>query len=60
MRLADAELLPFDFDDFTDTIRRYVDEVQKLARDKRDQIIERNRQIDEGVFAAIDDPQARS
>ncbi len=36
MRLADAELLPFDFDDFTETIRRYMDEVQKLARDKRD------------------------
>ena len=58
MRLADAELLPFDFDDFTDTIRRYIDEVQKLARDKRDQIVERNRQIDEGVFAAVNDPRA--
>jgi len=57
MRLAGAELLPFDFDDFTDTIRRYVDEVQKLARDKREQIIERNREIDDGVFAAIDDPR---
>ena len=57
MRLADAELLPFDFDDFTDTIRRYVDEVQKLAKEKRDQIVERNRQIDEGIFAAIDDPR---
>ncbi len=57
MRLADAELLPLDFDNFTDTIRRYIDEVQKLARDKRDQIVERNRQIDDGVFAAINDPR---
>jgi N-acetylated-alpha-linked acidic dipeptidase len=57
MRLADADLLPLDFDDFTDTIRRYVDEVQKLARDKRDQIIERNRLIDDGVFAAVQDPR---
>src|ERR1022692_4046516 len=57
MRLADAELLPFDFDDLTDTVRRYVDEVKKLAGDKRDQIIERNRQIDEGLFAAIEDPR---
>ena len=38
---ADAQLLPYDFDDFTDTVRRYVDEVEKLAKDKRDQIIER-------------------
>jgi N-acetylated-alpha-linked acidic dipeptidase len=57
MRLADADLLPLDFDDFTDTLRHYIDEVQKLARDKRDQIVERNRQIDDGVFAIIDDPR---
>jgi len=60
MRLADADLLPFDFDDFTDTIRRYVDEVQRLARDKRDQIVERNREIDDGLFAAMADPRIKS
>ena len=56
MRLADSELLPYDFDDFTDTIHRYIDEVQKLAKDKRDQIIERNKRIDEGFFTATMDP----
>jgi len=59
MRLADAELLPFDFDDFTDTMRRYVDEVQRLARDRRDQILERNRLLDEGAFAMADDPREK-
>jgi N-acetylated-alpha-linked acidic dipeptidase len=57
MRLADSELLPYDFDNFTETIRRYIDEVQKLAKDKRDQIVERNRRIDEGLFAATMDPR---
>jgi len=57
MRLADAELLPYAFDNFTETIRRYIDEVQKLAKDKRDQIVERNRRIDEGLFAATMDPR---
>jgi N-acetylated-alpha-linked acidic dipeptidase len=57
MRLADSELLPFDFNDFTDTIRRYVDEVQRLARERRDQIVERNRLIDDGVYAATEDPR---
>ena len=57
MRLADAELLPFDFNNLTDTVRRYVDDVKKLANDKRDQIIERNRQIEEGMFAAVMDPK---
>src|SRR5262249_22963844 len=57
MRLADAELLPYDFDNFTDTIKRYIDEVQKLAKDRRDEIIERNRRIDEGMYSAIMDPK---
>ena len=57
MRLADSELLPYDFDNFTDTIHRYIDDVQKLAKDKRDQIVERNKRIDEGMFAAIMDPR---
>lgn len=57
MRLAGADLLPFDFSDFTDTMRRYADEVQKLAKEQRDGVIERNRQLDEGVFEAIADPQ---
>jgi N-acetylated-alpha-linked acidic dipeptidase len=57
MRLADAALLPYDFGDFTDTIRRYIDEVEKLASDSRNQIVERNRRIDEGFFAAVNDPR---
>ncbi len=60
MRLADAELLPYDFDDFTDTIRRYIQEVATLAREQREQIVERNRQIDEGVFAATADPREKT
>ena len=60
MRLADAELLPFDFDDFSDTVRRYVNEVRKLASDAREHTVERNRQIDDGVFAATEDPRIKT
>jgi N-acetylated-alpha-linked acidic dipeptidase len=60
MRLADAELLPYDFDDFTDTIRGYIEEISKLAREQRDQIVERNRQIEAGVFAATADPREKT
>src|SRR5579885_138882 len=60
LRLADADLLPYDFTDFTDTIRRYVDEVEKLARDETDRILERNRQLDEGVPRAARDPKRRA
>ncbi len=57
MRLADADLLPFDFTDFADTLRKYVDELKKLLKKEQDDIRERNRQIEEGVFSATADPQ---
>jgi N-acetylated-alpha-linked acidic dipeptidase len=60
IRLADAEILPFDFSDFTDTIQRYVDEIQRLAQTQRAGIVERNREIEEGVFAADDDPHQKN
>ena len=57
IRLADAELLPFQFGDFADTVRTYIDELKKLDADQRAQIEERNREIDEGVFTAAADPR---
>jgi N-acetylated-alpha-linked acidic dipeptidase len=57
MRLADADLLPLDFDNFTATVGRYVREVQTLARGQREGTVERNREIDEGLFAAVNDPR---
>ncbi|MCW5978440.1 MAG: M28 family peptidase [Bryobacteraceae bacterium] len=57
MRLASAELLPYDFTNFADTIEKYVDELQKLLAGKRNEVEERNRQIEEGVYEAIADPR---
>ncbi|MGE5082415.1 MAG: M28 family peptidase [Acidobacteriota bacterium] len=36
MRLADAEVLPFDFVDFADTIQKYTRDLQNLVKDKQD------------------------
>ncbi|MGD0456340.1 MAG: transferrin receptor-like dimerization domain-containing protein [Terriglobia bacterium] len=57
MRLADAELLPFDFSDFTDTIHKYTDDLKKLLKSKQDEVREQNKEIEEGVFTATADPQ---
>jgi len=57
MRLADAELLPFDFCDFADTIHTYTGELKKLLKDKQEAVRERNQEIDEGVFTATADPR---
>jgi len=59
MRLADADLLPFQFGDSADTVRTYLDELKKLATDQRAEIEERNREIDEGVFSAVADPRKK-
>ena len=57
MRLADAELLPYDFSDFSDTLRKYVDELKKLLESKRKEVVERNQEIEAGVFNATADPE---
>jgi N-acetylated-alpha-linked acidic dipeptidase len=57
MRLADAELLPFEFGDFADTVQSYVKELKALAQKTQDEIRERNREIEEGVFKASEDPR---
>ena len=56
MRLADADLLPFNFSDLYSTVRNYVSDIEKLAETQGNQIRERNREIAEGFFAATSDP----
>ena len=60
MRLADADLLPFEFGNFSDTMQTYVKELKALAQKSRDEIIERNRELEEGVFTALTDPRVKS
>jgi N-acetylated-alpha-linked acidic dipeptidase len=57
MRLADADLLPFEFGDFADTVETYLKELKALAQKSQDDIRERNREIEEGVFQATNDPK---
>ena len=60
LRLADADLLPFNFADLTATVRGYAGELQRLAENEGNQIRERNREISEGVFGATSDPRTPS
>ncbi|HEY7289548.1 MAG TPA: transferrin receptor-like dimerization domain-containing protein [Vicinamibacterales bacterium] len=57
IRLADADILPFQYSNLVDTLRTYEEELQQLVKKKRDDINERNREINDGVFAAINDPR---
>jgi N-acetylated-alpha-linked acidic dipeptidase len=57
MRLADSDVIPFDFTASADTIDRYVSDLEKLLKAKQDEIKERNQQLQEGVFVATADPK---
>ena len=57
LRMADADVLPFQFSDLADTVHLYVTQLKKLADEKRDEAKERNLEITEGVYQALYDPK---
>lgn len=57
MRMADADMLPFQFSDLADTVHLYVTQLKALATEKHDEIKERNQEISDGVYQALYDPK---
>src|SRR5436190_607710 len=57
LRLANADVLPFGFTNLAETVRGYVKELQALRETRAEQITERNRRIDDGVFKLTSDPR---
>ena len=60
MRLADAELIPYEYTEMAEQIGKYVTELEKLLKDKQEEITERNLELKEGVFSAMADPRKTS
>jgi N-acetylated-alpha-linked acidic dipeptidase len=60
MRLADADLIPFDYAPQAEAIAKYEAELEKLLKDRQDQFTELNLQLQEGVFTATADPRRPS
>ena len=56
LRIADADLLPFDYTPQADAIAKYEADLEKLLKDKQEEITERNTEIQEGAFTATADP----
>jgi N-acetylated-alpha-linked acidic dipeptidase len=57
IRLADADVVPIEFTDLAETVQKYGRELKDLLSRKQDDVRERNRQIADGVFAAMHDPR---
>ena len=57
MRLANADVLPYRFTNLADAASGYLKEVQDLLKQKQEQVKEQNREVEDGVFAAVNDPR---
>jgi N-acetylated-alpha-linked acidic dipeptidase len=57
LRLAEADVLPFEFTAFADTLSRYVTEVGKLADDMRDETEETSRRLRDRTYQLAADPK---
>ena len=57
IRMADADVIPYQFANEAETIRGYVGQVKKLADKMRTEIKNRNSDLEEGAYAALYDPK---
>jgi N-acetylated-alpha-linked acidic dipeptidase len=57
LRFADADVLPFEFNDFADTMEKYTGEVSKLLEDTREETKETNQLIQSKTLWAVADPK---
>ena len=57
LRLADAEVIPYEFNDLASTVHKYVVELHELLKHRQEDIEEVKREISDGVYLAVSDPQ---
>ena len=57
MRLADADVLPFDVETLVETIAEYAEQLETLTEQMREQTAEKNLLIREGAYVAAADPK---
>jgi len=57
LRLANADLLPFGFNNLSETVQTYVKDLQSLRDRRAEEIADRNRAIDEGIYKFTSDPR---
>src|SRR6202034_4002418 len=57
MRMADADVIPYQFANLAETVHGYVTDLKKLASTAREKTKEENTEISEDVYKAIYDPK---
>lgn len=57
LRLANADVLPFEFTNAAETIGQYVQEIKRLADQMREETRTMNRLLADGSYIAVQDPK---
>ncbi len=57
MRMADADILPFDFTPLASTVHTYSGQVEALLKSRRDEAEARARNLEQGAYRIANDPE---
>ena len=57
LRMADADIMPYDFDGLSHTVGQYIDEVKALLETRRKEAEDIKHNLAEGVYDAVNDPR---
>ena len=56
LRLADDDILPFNFDDFAGRVSTYLNEIEKLTNNMREETNQLNLELKDSLFTEVADP----
>lgn len=59
LRLANAEVLPFEFNNFAETVGQYVNEITKLTDTMREETDAMNQMISNGMLQSVQNPKEK-
>src|SRR5450631_2981442 len=57
LRMADADIMPYDFEGLSHTVGQYIDEVKALLETRRKEAEDIKRNLADGIYEAANDPR---
>ncbi len=57
LRMADADLMPYEFEGLSHTVAQYIEEVKALLESRRKEAEDIKKNLSEGVYEAVNDPR---
>jgi N-acetylated-alpha-linked acidic dipeptidase len=57
LRMADSDIMPYEFESLSKTVAQYIDEVKALLESRRKEAEEIRQNLNDGAYRAADDPR---